>query len=169
MLSENPIKIQTRIKELFFDLVFIWIYLGLLFGVMMLIYHLFLGGIPEFSETSTQVLTTFTSVIPMILIFSFLDYRGGSFGKRRAGLILYAKNKTFMTYLIRNIVKFIPWQLAHVGLIRGLYTEFDIPSNIVQALGSGLMILMLAMGLLRKDKRHLADLLAGTQVQNEDK
>lgn len=66
------------------------------------------------NELQSQVMALFTSVIPIIMIFSYMDYsKDGSIGKRKAGLKLVYKHKSFKSSLIRNIIKFLPWQLGH--------------------------------------------------------
>lgn len=72
---------------------------------------------------------------------------------------------TFGASLVRNIIKFLPWQLGHIGTIRGIYTNFDTVSIIFTICSTVLAIVLLVMGLVRRDKRHLGDLIAGTQTQ----
>jgi uncharacterized RDD family membrane protein YckC len=165
MLDENNATVKQRIMELAIDYACILIYLLLLFGIGITVYLGFLSGIPDFSEQQSQLLAAFTSIIPIILIFSFLDYTKGSFGKRKAGLIVFYSHRNFGASLLRNIVKFLPWQLAHIGVIHGVYAQFDVWSIIFSYFGMGFGILLFVMGVARKDKRHLGDLIAGTQVQ----
>ncbi len=164
MLKENNITWKQRLKELFIDYICILTYLLILFGIAMGIYFIILKGIPEFNEWQSQLTATVTSVIPIILIFSFLDYTKGSVGKQKTGLELYYTNKTFIASLVRNIIKFLPWQLGHIGTIRGIYTNFDMLSIVFNICSIVLALVLLVMGLVRRDKRHLGDLIAGTQV-----
>lgn len=62
-------------------------------------------------------------------------------------------------------IKFLPWQLGHIGTIRGIYTNFDTVAIIFTICSMVLAIVLLVMGLVRRDKRHLGDLIAGTQTQ----
>lgn len=165
LIEDNKIKIISRIKELVIDYLVILAYLAFLAIVTISIYYFVLKGIPDFTETQSQVIATLTSVIPIALIFSILDYHGGSIGKRKTRLALFFEKKTFFESLLRNIVKFLPWQLGHLGVIRGMYTDFDQLSIVLVFLSMGLLLIMLGMGLFRKDKRHLGDLIAKTQVQ----
>jgi RDD family protein len=75
--------------------------------------------------------------------------------------------KTIQASFIRNLIKFLPWQLGHMGTIHGVYSDFDLISIILSSLATLLALLLLAMAIFRKDKRHLGDLLAHTQVQLE--
>ncbi len=165
MLTENNITWKQRAKELIIDYVVIIIYLLILSMVASLVYSLIFDGIPEFTELQNQILVTVTSVVPIVLIFSYLDFKSGSIGKLKANLKLYYENKSYLASLIRNIIKFLPWQIAHMGIIHGMYSDFDILSSILSLVGFLSLIVLLIMGLTRKDKRHLGDLLAKTQVQ----
>ena len=166
ILAINSISFKKRMIELLFDYLFILAYLALLFLGSMLFYIIFFNGIPEFTEIQSQWLVFFTSVLPITLLFTFLDYtKNGSFGKAKAGLHLVYKKKTVQSSLIRNTIKFLPWQIGHMGTIHGFYSEFDFLSIILSCLATLLAVALLAMMVFRKDKRHLGDLIAHTQVQ----
>ena len=166
ILEINSISFKKRMIELLFDYLFILAYLALLFIVSMLIYIIFFNGIPEFTEIQSQWLVFFSSVLPITLLFTFLDYKNdGSFGKVKAGLELVYQKKTVQASLIRNVIKFLPWQLGHMGTIHGFYSDFDVLSISLSISATLLAVLLLAMTIFRKDKRHLGDLLAHTQVQ----
>ena len=96
--------------EFAYDSLVILAYLVLLFGVTMAVYMLLLDEIPQMSELQSQLVALVTSVIPIVLIFTDLDYaQGGSFGKKKAGLKLAYRHKSVKSSLLRNIVKFLPW------------------------------------------------------------
>ena len=166
MLAINFISFKKRMIELLFDYLFILAYLVFLFIVSMLIYIIFFNGIPEFTEIQSQCLVFLTSILPITLLFTYLDYaKNGSFGKSKAGLQLVYKKKTVQASLLRNTIKFFPWQIGHMGTIHGFYSEFDFLSIILSFLATLLAVALLAMMVFRKDKRHLGDLIAHTQVQ----
>ena len=166
ILAINPISFKKRMIELLFDYLFILAYLVFLFIVSMLIYIIFFNGIPEFTEIQSQCLVFLTSILPITLLFTYLDYaKNGSFGKSKAGLQLVYKKKTVQASLLRNTIKFFPWQIGHMGTIHGFYSEFDSLSIILSFLATLLAVALLAMMVFRKDKRHLGDLIAHTQVQ----
>ena len=166
IIAINPIPFKKRMIEFLFDYLFILAYLVLMFLSSMLIYIIFFYGVPEFAEIQSQWLVFFTSVLPITLLFTFLDYaKNGSFGKTKAGLQLVYQKKTVQASLIRNTIKFLPWQLGHMGTIHGLYSDFDVLSIILSISATLLAVSLLAMTMFRKDKRHLGDLLAHTQVQ----
>ena len=161
--EENNIRILDRIKELVIDWIVICVYLIILAIISISFYMIVFKGIPKVTEIQSQLIATITSVIPIIIIFSILDFRRGSIGKQKVGLKLYFKEREFKYSIIRNIVKFLPWQIGHMATIHGIYTEFDTISIILQIISLTLLVTMFLMGILRKDKRHLGDILAGTQ------
>lgn len=166
ILAINLISFKKRMTEFLFDYLFILAYLVLLFLGSMLIYIIFFNGVPEFTEIQSQWLVFVTSVLPITLLFTFLDYaKNGSFGKAKAGLELVYQKKTVQASLIRNVIKFLPWQLGHMGTIHGFYSDFDVLSIILSISATILALSLLAMTMFRKDKRHLGDMLAHTQVQ----
>ncbi|MBD8021164.1 RDD family protein [Brevibacterium gallinarum] len=166
-MASQVVPPARRLKELFTDYIVILGYLAVLALISAALYRLVLGWVPEFSRTHTQLIATLTSVVPIVLIFSALDYHRpcGTIGKRRVGLMVAYRTREPWRALVRNAVKFTPWQLAHIGIIDGVYTEFDQPvSHIFLWSGTALLFILLGMGLLRADGRHLGDMLAGTQV-----
>ena len=74
MLAINPISLKKRMTEFLFDYLFILAYLVLLFLGSMLIYIIFFNGVPEFTEIQSQWLVFLTSILPITLLFTFLDY-----------------------------------------------------------------------------------------------
>ena len=166
ILVINSISFKKRMIELLFDYLFILAYLALLFLGSMLFYIIYFNGIPEFTEIQSQCLVFFTSVLPVTLFFTFLDYtKNGSFGKAKAGLQLVYKKKTVQASLLRNTIKFLPWQIGHMSTIHSVYSGFDLSYFILCYTSILFLVVLLAMSIFRKDKRHLGDLIAHTQVQ----
>lgn len=165
MRDDNPIPFATRIKELCIDWLVISAYLLCLFAVSMACYFMTLGGIPAFSESHSQLIATLASVLVIVALFTYLDFRGGSIGKRAAGLEVCFTQRSFSRSLVRNSVKFFPWQIGHMAVIHGVYTEFDTMSIVLSIISCTLLVAMFLMDTMRRDRRHLGDMLAGTQVQ----
>ncbi|MDO4241119.1 MAG: RDD family protein [Microbacteriaceae bacterium] len=162
----NELPVKARIKEICIDYLVILAYLLLLFAVSMGVYSLLFRGIPSIGELETQLISAFLSVIPIILIFSYLDYaKSGSIGKRIAGLKLVYKRKSVQASLIRNIIKFLPWQLGHTSAIHGIYSGYDGIAVALSVASMALAFVLICMIFFRKDKRHLGDILAKTRVQ----
>lgn len=167
--ENNKIGFSTRVKELFIDWLVISAYLACLLIICILFYKWVLKGIPAFTQIQSQIIAFVSSVLPVILFFAYLDYNGGSIGKRKMGLKLAFKNRKYSFALVRNIIKFLPWQLGHMGTIRGMYTGFDTISIVLDILSVVLMLVLFFMGTIRNDKRHLGDLVASTQVLIENR
>ncbi|GAB3059692.1 hypothetical protein GCM10027156_06570 [Salinicoccus sesuvii] len=67
--------------------------------------------------------------------------------------------------LVRNTMKFLPWQFGHMSTISGMYHGFDTAFYFFfYALSMTLMIVYILMVIIRKDHRHLGDILAGSTV-----
>lgn len=157
--------IITRFKALFYDWLFICGYLIILFIFSFILYFLILDGIPEFTNLEAQLIASFTSVIPIIIIFSLMEgIKYSSFGKRIMNLKIIYKSHPLKGAFIRNIFKFLPWQLGHMSTINGIYTNFNFLSIIFFSLSILLTILYVLMMIIRKDNRHLADIIAGSKV-----
>lgn len=166
MLQDNPIPIKRRLKACLIDYLVIVAYLVVLLGVTMAVYLLLFGSVPKMGELQAQLIACFSSVIPITLVFSYFDYvKGGTPGKQKAHLYVVFEHKRFAASLTRNCFKFLPWQLGHMSTIRGVYTDFDLPSILMSAASLTLGLLLLFMALFRRDKRHWGDLIAHTQVQ----
>lgn len=165
-LAINPIPVKKRMIELLFDYLFILAYLILLALGSFVYYLIFQNGMQQPTEFESQSITFFTSVLPITLIFTYLDYiKNGSFGKKKAELQLVYQKKTVQSSLIRNAIKFLPWQIGHMSAIHSVYSGFDLLYFILCYTSILFLVVLLAMSIFRKDKRHLGDLLAHTQLQ----
>ena len=165
--------IKLRIKALFIDYLCIVLYLLVLFALAMSIYYLFFHGIPEFTEQESQWIAFLTTVLPITIYFSIKESGKSfaSFGKKRAGLkIKYLKNP-IISSIFRNILKFLPWQLAHMAVIAGIYNGYESTYIMIfNVLSILLPIIYIGMVVFRKDHRHIPDLLSNSYVVvNESK
>lgn len=170
IVTDNPLNKMQRITELLVDWLMICLYLIVLFLIVIMINFFVYGtAFPYYSEMASQLLATFTATVPIALIFSWMEYSwGGTLGKLYAGLTIVTNTKTFGRILVRNLIKFTPWQLGHMAVIRFMYHEPDALAILLYILSVGLMLILIVMAFNRKDKRHLADLAAGTQVQSKE-
>lgn len=165
----NMLPVVKRMKELFFDYAIILLYLVILFAVTITTYKIWFGGVPAIDELQAQLVALTTSVIPIVLLFSYRYYsHNGRSGKQKAGLILVYKHKSMGASLVGNCIKFLPWQLGFMATIRGIYTNFDSLSIAFSVASMTLGLVLFLMAILRKDKRHIGDLLSHTQVQLAD-
>ena len=105
--------LKIRIKALLWDWAFISVYLVVLLALTLLFYNFVLGSIPAFSEILSQWVAFLTSILPIICIFTFWECKipYASFGKRKVGLIVNYRQNPIRGSIIRNVLKFLPWQL----------------------------------------------------------
>ncbi len=156
-----------RLLALFIDYLFLLLGLAVLALFFTGFYALVLGGVPEFTMLQTQLLTTFTTVLPAIVIFAWFESRPpfASPGKRLRKLCVRYRGQPWPAALIRNTVKFLPWQLGHMATIYALYVGYEAALTLVFNVASmGLALLLVIQVFATKSGRHLGDLLAGAVV-----
>ncbi len=164
---KNNVGIKQRLKALFIDYLCILAYLVILFLFIMSIYTFVLNGIPEFTETQAQWIAFLTTVFPITLYFILKESKKpyASVGKEKIGLKVKYTGNSIKGSLIRNILKFLPWEFGHLSVIKGIYSGFDSISVFVfYGLALILPITYILMVTFRKDHRHLPDLLSGSQI-----
>ncbi len=164
---KNSAGIKLRLKALFIDYLCILAYLIILFIFLIIFYKLVLKGIPEFTEVESQWISFLTTVLPITVYFIVKESRKpySSFGKNKVGLKILYDSSPIKGSIIRNILKFLPWQFGHLSVIRGIYTGFDsIFVFIFYGLAIVLPIIYILMVIFRKDHRHLPDLFSGSWV-----
>lgn len=165
--NNEPADRLLRIKSLILDWLFISGYLFVLFICILVFYFLVFNGIPEFTSIQSQFIATLTSVIPVILIFSSMEGREpfASWGKRKHNLKVIYTDNPMTRSMIRNVLKFLPWQFGHMSTINGIYNGFESSFSIVFfSLSVFISLLYILMAFMRQDRRHVADLLVGSRV-----
>ncbi len=114
--TDNPIPVKTRLKELLGDRLFISFY-PLLF-LLAMGFTIGSRGIPAFTEAQSQLLAFSTSVLPLTVIFAWLDYRKGSLAS--AGQV-YSWFTNIGAPQPCACYQVFPQQLGHMGAIRSAY------------------------------------------------
>ncbi|MCW6663393.1 RDD family protein [Aerococcaceae bacterium NML190073] len=166
-LKPNPIQLKDRVWALLIDWAVICLYLIFLFVGFTILYTALFGTIfVSFDEGVTQVISFVTSVLPVTIAFAVMDYRGGTIGKRKRGLTVAFRQRSFGASLLRNVVKFLPWQLGHMTAIHAIYHPENMLWLVILNVLTYSILLLMLMALWRQDKRHLADFVAGTQIQS---
>ena len=164
-------KLKIRIKALLWEWIFISTYLIALLFLTLLFYYFVVGSIPVFSETQSQWIAFLTSILPIICIFTFWECKTpyASIGKRKIGLIVRYRQNPIRGSIIRNVFKFLPWQLGHMSTIRGMYYGYESALTLVlYGLSVSLPLVYILMVAIRKDHRHLPDIMAGSIVIEND-
>ena len=77
------------------------------------------------SPIIADLIALVTLVLPVVLYFTLQESspKQGTWGKRKAGIRVVNANGGTLTRpqaLLRSLVKFLPWQIAHTGLFQGL-------------------------------------------------
>lgn len=163
---EKPAANKERLIALLLDYISILVYLILLFITMTLLYMIIFDGVPEFNEIGSHLISFFTTVLPIVIWFSIMEYRSpnGTIGKRKMNLKVVFKNHSYLHSLIRNAVKFLPWQIGHTGVIAAMYRDYSFTWFMIGNAGVLLLLILIGMMVLRKDHRHFGDMIAGTRV-----
>ena len=94
--------------------------------------------------------------------------RQATLGKRRAGLAVADRDGGRAgagRVAVRNAVKLLPWQLAHVSVAR-VIAGVDAPVTVAVTYALSLLIPAVSIGIAWRDPAHRAlhDLVAGTRV-----
>jgi uncharacterized RDD family membrane protein YckC len=105
------------------DYFVIALYGTLLFFVVSLI------GIPDLGPISGQIVAFFTLTLPVFLYFLLMERssKKGTFGKQLMKLKVLPQEGKSPNYFKRNLLKFLPWEIAHTGIHWMYY--FDAISN----------------------------------------
>ncbi|WP_176754093.1 RDD family protein [Lacicoccus qingdaonensis] len=158
---------KKRFLALLIDYIVIWIYLILLFLLFAAIYILFFDSIPAFDETTSHLMSLFTTVLPATLVFSYMEYRYPyqTFGKRRMGLEVTYESPSYWYSLLRNAMKFLPWHIGHTGVIRAMYNDYSVLWFMVGNIGFLLAVIYILMVLFGKHFKHIPDMIAGKSVR----
>lgn len=115
-----------------------------------------------------------TTILPLSLYFAITESSAsrGSWGKRKRGLrvaTIDGQRLSFGNALARNLLKFVPWQIAHTCLfnIPGWPIQPGSPPSWVMA---GLILVWVLIGanivslLINPENRTLYDIVSGTRV-----
>ncbi|MEI9810695.1 MAG: RDD family protein [Bacteroidota bacterium] len=163
-----------RIKAFVIDYAIILIYIGLLFGVTLLVFRIFQLVPADVHPVAGQLIGFATLTAPVILYFilSEKSKHAGTAGKRKLGLRVVNTHLTRATVaqlLVRNCIKFLPWELAHFFVYRLFYftsIKQDTPGWVMTGLivSQGLAIIYLLFIFFTKGNRSVYELFSNTRV-----
>ncbi|MBK7679266.1 MAG: RDD family protein [Chitinophagaceae bacterium] len=165
---------NKRLKAFIIDYFIILIYIGLLLGATLSISAIFHLKLENVNPVIGELIAFATLTLPVILYFVISENSeyAGTIGKRKMGVQIV--NKTLVKasigqLLIRNCIKFLPWELAHFFIYRLFYfnsiTETT-PGWVLTGLtvSQGLAIIYLLFIIFAKDNRSVYELLSQTRV-----
>lgn len=118
--------IFKRIVSFFIDYIIILLYGGLLFGITIWI------GITDLNPVEGQIVGFLTLTLPVFLYFylSEKNSKKASVGKSIMKIRVDVETNTKKySILKRNLLKFIPWEIAHIGVHWSVhYAETNTPT-----------------------------------------
>jgi len=177
-LAPEPVPARTRLLAFAVDYAVIAAYLCLLLG----------GGLalslgpwgPAWRDALAapwrmQLLAFATTVLPVTLYFALSEsgVHAASLGKRRLGVQVVTAGggpPSLLRSLLRNVCKFLPWQLAHTAMlsIPGFPAQVELiaawPLGLLTA--AWILVALYLVGLSAKlDGRPIYDRIAGTTVR----
>jgi uncharacterized RDD family membrane protein YckC len=168
--NQDIASLKRRFLALILDFIVIVCYGAVLFGVSMLVYNTVLGGIPSFNEFQMN-LVSLTLIVPVVLYSIITESSGkhATLGKRKMKIKVASTSGQvrLRQIVVRNIIKFLPWQLAHMAIFHGFALQWELsPFWSALLIISTLLPVLWILFLFRKDRRGLHDLIAGTVVKN---
>lgn len=166
--------IIKRLKAFVIDYFIILIYIGLLLGGTLLISRIFQLRLGNVNPVIGELIAFATLTLPVILYFMVSENgkHAGTIGKRKFGLQIVSKTLTKASIgqlLIRNCIKFLPWELAHFFIYRLFYfTSIDktTPDWVLTGLivSQGLAIIYFLCIVFIKNNRSIYELFSQTRV-----
>lgn len=146
----------------------------MLFGGTILISNFFDIKLDNVNPVNGELIGFTTLTIPVILYFT-LSENGkylGTIGKRKIGLQIVSKSLTkasIKELLLRNCLKFLPWELAHFFIYRLFYFNSlskIIPDWVLTGLivSQGLAIIYLLCIIFNKNNQSIYELFSKTIV-----
>lgn len=116
-----------RIMAFFADYVFIVLYSAALFGVVYALRAIF-GIDLQLSLTGSVLFDFVVLTLPVIAYFILTESGGkqGSLGKQIIKIKVYGTNTVqapLKSVITRNLLKFLPWEMAHIGVRWLKYTS----------------------------------------------
>lgn len=166
-----------RFKAFAYDYLIIFVYIVVLAGVNYVV--ILVGGTldkvsPLFESVVVKDIIAFlTLILPVILYFTLQESspRQATWGKRKVGLLVVDSNGERLSRwkaLLRSIIKFLPWQIAHTSIYQlsamGFGNKLSINSQIGFVLTYLLAGIYVISILTTKKHRTLYDIAAGSCV-----
>lgn len=163
-----------RLKAFAIDYAIILIYIGVLAGVTLLLSSVFDLKFGSINPATGQLIGFTTLTLPVILYFTILEKSkyAGTIGKRKTGLQVVSISSTKATagqLLLRNCVKFLPWEIAHFFIYKLFYfstRDQSIPEWLLLGLIAAqlIAIIYVLFILFTKSNRSIYEIISRTKV-----
>lgn len=161
---------KRRCIALAIDYLIIFAWGVILFAINMFLYFVILGEIPAFDELGMNLISL-TMIVPVFL-YSIVWEAGkkhATVGKYKMKIEVASINSKpirLWQVVVRNIIKFLPWQFAHMMIFRGFALSWELPPfwMVMLIIADILPFVWIAVIVFRKDHRGIHDLLSKTVV-----
>jgi uncharacterized RDD family membrane protein YckC len=111
--------LQKRFLAFFVDYLVITLYAATLLTITLLMYKFFNTPLSFPSPYVGQIIGFATLTLPVFAYFCIFENSKwkGTIGKKKLGIHVETGNtNSLRKILVRNIVKFLPWEIAHTGV-----------------------------------------------------
>ena len=146
----------------------------MLLGTSLLVSRVFKLELDNLSPVAGELIAFVTLTLPVILYFTLFENGkyAGTIGKRKFGLHVVSKLLTkasLAQLVIRNCVKFLPWELAHFFIFQLFYfnsTNKTIPDWVMTGLiiSQLLAVIYLLFIFFNKNNSSIYELFSQTRV-----
>jgi uncharacterized RDD family membrane protein YckC len=126
------------------------------------------------SAITAQIIGFVLLTLPVLLYFILSEsskYQG-SFGKRLMKIKVVNPDKKGYRIIVRNLIKFLPWEIAHAGIYQTIYADPSInphTSTILLLTVPQVVVMAYVLSIFAgKGRTAIYDSLAGTSVQSSD-
>lgn len=167
MVSAN---LKKRFMALLIDYLLVVLWGVILFAISMFIYYVILDGIPKFDEIGMNLISL-TMIVPVILCSIIMEAgeKHATLGKQKMKIKVSSVDCNVVNLrhiIVRNIIKFLPWQLGHMMMFRGFELNWELSPYWMSMLiiADILPIIWITVVVIRKDHKGIHDLIAKTIV-----
>lgn len=152
------------------DWILIVVYASILFAVMGALSWFGVIKLEQVHPVQGQFIGFFTLTLPVLLYCIFFEAKKqATIGKRIMKIEVTGTSLTTSEIVLRNIIKFIPWELAHAGVLWINYIqtpETPLWIWLLLIVPQALVIIYFMSVVATKGSRSLYDMIAGTRVRH---
>jgi len=160
-----------RILAFGLDYIIIAFYAGVLFGATTFL------DIGDLSPTEGQFVGFLTLTLPVFLYFYLMEIssKAATIGKRVMNISVYSDSeKSSQKVFMRNVLKFLPWEIAHFGIHWIVYYSSLDQSPPAWVWGALILPQVVVLGyivsiVLYKGESSLYDKIANTRIELNQK
>lgn len=163
--------IFKRILAWIIDWLIIGVYACALFGVMMILSSMEIVSLGSVHPLKGQLIGFLTLTLPVVLycIVTEAGTKHATFGKRVMKIEIVGSPLSTGEIVLRNVIKFLPWELAHAGVLWINYIntpETPLWIWILLIVPQVLVVIYILSIVATKGSKSLYDILAGTSVRH---